>query len=86
MLAGNHLAEFHVEIDDPKIQTFCEVYNLKSLIRLLTYYEKPDKPSGIDLIMTNVSRMFQSTYVIETGLSDFSLTTMTVMRKIFKKV
>ena len=86
MLAGNHLAEFNVEIDDPKIQTFCEVYNFKSLIRLLTYYEKPDKPSVIDLIMTNVSRMFQSTYVIETGLSDFYLTTMTVMRKIFKKV
>ena len=86
MLAGNHLVEFNVEIDDPKIQTFCEVYNFKSLIRLLTYYEKPDKPSVIDLIMTNVSRMFQSTYVIETGLSDFYLTTMTVMRKIFKKV
>ena len=30
--------------------------------------------------------MFQSTYVLETGLSDFYLMTVTVMRKTFKKV
>lgn len=30
--------------------------------------------------------MFQSTYLIETGLSDFNLMTVTVMRKAFKKI
>ena len=30
--------------------------------------------------------MFQSTYVLETGLSDFYLMTVTVMRKTFKKM
>ena len=37
-------------------------------------------------MLTNFPRMFQSTCVIETGLSDFHLMTVTVLRKTFKKV
>ena len=37
-------------------------------------------------MFTNFPRMFQSTCVIETGLSDFHLMTVTVLRKTFKKV
>ena len=40
----------------------------------------------IDLILTNIPRGFQSIYVIETGLSDFHLMTLTVMIKNFKKI
>ena len=36
--------------------------------------------------MTNVPRMFQSTCAIETGLSDFHLMTVTVIRKTFKNI
>ena len=68
------------------MQSFCESYNLKSLIKQPTCYKDPDKPTFIDLILTNVLRMFQSTCVIETGLSDFHLMTVTVMRKTFKKL
>ena len=68
------------------MQTFCEMYNFKSLIKQPTCYKNPDKSSCIDFILTNVARMFQSTCVIETGLSDFHLMTVTVMRKTFKKV
>ena len=68
------------------MQSFCESYNLKSLIKQPTCYKNPDKPTCIDLILTNVPRMFQSTCVIETGLSDFHLMTVTVMRKTFKKL
>ena len=39
-----------------------------------------------DLIPTNEPRSFQTTCVIETGLSDFHLMTLTVMRKSFKKL
>ena len=80
------LGDFNVEINDPKLQTFCEMYNFTSLIKQLTYYKNPDKPSCIDFILTNVPRMFQSTCVIETRLSDFHLMTITVTRKTFKKV
>ena len=68
------------------MQTFCEMYNFKSLIKQLTCYKNPDKPSCIDFILTNVPRMFQSSCMIETGLSDFHLMTVTVMRKALKKV
>ena len=80
------MGDFNVEIDDPKMQTFCEVYNFKSLIKQPTCYKNPVKPSCNDLMLTNIPRMFQSTCVIETGLSDFHLMTVTVLRKTFKKV
>ena len=48
--------------------------------------KNPNSPTCIDLILTNVPRSFQSTCVIETGLSDFHLMTLTVVRKSFKKI
>ena len=40
----------------------------------------------MDLILTNMSRSFQGTCPIETGLPDFHLMTLTVMRKNLKKI
>ena len=80
------LGDFNVGIEEANMQSFCENYNLKSLIKQSTGYKNPDKPTCIDLILTNVPRMFQSTCVIETGMSDFHLMTVTVMRKTFKKL
>ena len=68
------------------MKSFCEMYNFKTLIKQRTCYNNPDKPSCINFILTNVPRMFQSTCVIETGLSDFQLMTVTVMRETFKNV
>ena len=68
------------------MKSFCENYDLKSLIKQPTCYINPNKPTCIELILRNVSRMFQSTCVLETGLSDFHLMTVTVMRKTFKKM
>ena len=80
------LGGFNAGIEEANVQSFCESYNLKSLIKQPTCYKNPDKPTCIDLILTNVPRMFQSTCVIEIGLSDFHLMTVTVMRKTFKKL
>ena len=57
---------------------------LKNLVRQPTCYKNPSNPVCIDLILTNVPRSFQSTCVVETGLSDFHLMTLTHMRS-FKK-
>ena len=65
------------------MKTFCDSYSLTSLIKQLTCYKNPLHPKWIDLILTNVPRGFQ---IIETGLSDFHLMTLTVMRKSFKKL
>ena len=79
------LGDFNVGVDENHMKYFCENYDLKSLIKQPTCYKNPDCPTCIDLMLTNVPRSFQSTCVIETGLSDFHLMTLTVLRKIFKK-
>ena len=68
------------------MKCFCDNYNLKSSIRHTTCCKNSDKSTCIDLLLTNAPRSFQSTCVLETGLSDFHLMTVTVMRKSVKKV
>ena len=60
------------------------IISLISFIKQPTCYKNPSHPKCIDLILTNVPRSFQTTCVIEAGLSDFHLMTLTVMRKSFK--
>ena len=79
------LGDFNVTDDEHHIKSFCENYGLKNLIRQPTCYKNSSNPACIDLILTNVPRSFQSTCVVETGLSDVHLMTLTVMRKRFKK-
>ena len=76
------LGDCNTEIDDQHMQSFCDNYSIK---RQPICYKNFGKPTCIDLILTNMPRSFQSTWVIETGLSDFHLMTLTVMRKNFKK-
>ena len=68
------------------MKTFSDSYSLIGLIQQPTCYKKPSHPKCTDLILTNVLRSFQNTCVIETGLSDFHLMALTVMRKSFKKL
>ena len=78
------LGDFNVDIEEANMKSFCENYNPKRLIKQPTCYKNPIKPTCFDLILTNVPRMFQSTFIIETGLSDLHLMTVTVMRKTLK--
>ena len=80
------LGDFNIEVKEQQIKTFCDNYGLKNLIRQPTCYKHPSNPTCIDFILTNAPQKFQSTCVLETGLSDFHLMTVTVMRKIFKKL
>ena len=47
---------------------FCDKYDLKCLIKEPTRYENP---SCVDLILTSHPKCFHSSFVVETGLSDF---------------
>ena len=64
------LSHFNVDIEEANMKSFCENYNRKSLIKQPTCYKNPNKATSIDLILTTVPRMFQSTCVLETGVSD----------------
>ena len=50
-----------------------------------TCFKNPDNPLSIDLFLTNCSRGFQGTQVIETGLSDFHQMNVTVFKLHFTK-
>ena len=69
----------------PGATTQCIADYMKSSIRQPTCYKNPSNPACIDLILTNLAWSFQSTCLVETGLSDFHLMTLAVMRKSFKK-
>ena len=64
------LGDFNVGIEEQHMKAFCDNYNLTNPIKQ---------------ILSNTTRSFQSTCVIETGLSDFHLMTLTVMKKSCKK-
>ena len=65
------VGDLNSEIGESSMHDFCNSYNLHSLCHKSTCYKKPEKPSCIDLFLTNSPKSFQNTQTIETGLSDF---------------
>ena len=59
--------------------------NLKSLIKNPTSFKNHDKPTCIDLVLTNQPRSFHSACTIDAGLSDLHRLTVTVLKAYFKK-
>ena len=70
--------------ENAKIE-FCKVCKLKNPTKDATCHKNPERPSCIDLILTNKSRSFYGCDIIEIGLSDFHEAIVTVMKMCFKK-
>ena len=66
-----YLGDFNAGVEDSSVNNFCSSFNLTSTINKPTYFKKPDKPSCINLILTNCPKSFQNSCDIEAGLSDF---------------
>ena len=79
------LGDFNAGVEDSSVKIFCSNYNLRSMINRPTCYKNPEKPSCIDLILTNCTRSFQNSCAIETELSDFHKVVVTVMKRTYKK-
>ena len=77
--------DFNTEPTDTALSNFCEIYNLKNLIKDKTCLKNPNKPSCNDLIITNRPKSFQNSMVIETRLSDFHKMCITVMKMYHSK-
>ena len=77
--------DLNCEPSESIISEFCDTYNLKNSIHVPTCYKNPDKPSCIDLFMTNRSKSFIKSAVLETGISDFHKMTVNVLNTSFKK-
>ena len=68
------------------MESFCESYRFKSLIKDPNCFKNPENPSCIDMILKNSSYSFQNSCVIETGLSDFHRMIVSVMKTTFQKL
>ena len=66
------------EPTDTTLSNFCKIYNMENLIKDKICFKNPNKPSCIDLNITNRPENFQISMVIETGLSDFHKMCITV--------
>ena len=67
------------------MKEFCSLNGLKNLINKPTCYKNSEKPTCIDLILTNQPTLFQSITVLETELSDFHLLTVTEFKMTCQK-
>ena len=79
------LGDLNSEPTESTVRDSCQIYGCKNLIKDNTCFKKPEKPSCIDLIITNRPKSFQNSVVLETGLSDFHKVTLTVMKVLYKK-
>ena len=79
------LGDFNSEFSEPCLNRFCDIYNLKNLVKEPTCYKNPGNPSSIDFFLTNRPRTFQCTTTIEAGISDFYKLVVTVLKTFCKK-
>ena len=68
------------------MESFCEYYSSKSLTKDSTCFKNPEKPTCIDLILTNSPYCFEDSFVIESSLSDFCKMIVSVMKTTFQKL
>lgn len=72
-------------MDNIDMSVFRDTYGLKSLIKEPICDENPKNLACIDLVLTNYSKCFQCSYVVETGLPNFHRMTVSVTKTAFKK-
>ena len=79
------VGDFNSEMTESTMENFCGTYHLHNLIKAPTCFKKSDKPSSIDLLLTNFPKSFLKSQTLETGLSDFHKLTLTVLKIHYKK-
>ena len=63
------IGDFNIEADSNEMSSFCDTFDLTSVIKEPTCYKNLDNPFCIELIVTNKPLSFQNSCVVETGLS-----------------
>ena len=79
------IGDFNSEPKESAMTDLCQAYNMENLINNFTCCKSPNKPTCIDLMLTNKPRFFKNSNLLETGQSDFDKMTLTVMRAYFVK-
>ena len=79
------LGDLNIESSNPVLNDFCNVYNFFCLVKEPTCFKNPYSPSCIDCFLTNCTRSFQNTVIIERGISGFHKKVITVLKVFYKK-
>ena len=59
------MGHFNEEPQDHFLMDFCDVYDLKNLIKVTTCFKNPESPTSIDVMLTNSCRSFPNSCAIE---------------------
>lgn len=62
------LEHFNFKPSQTGFNDFCYIYNLSNLVKERTYFRNPNYSSCLDLLLTNLTRCFQNTFIIETDI------------------
>ena len=80
------MGDLNVEGHNGVFKEFCDLCNVKNLIKVPTCLKNPDFPTSKDVMLTTSYRSFHNSCSIETGLSDFHRMVVTVSKNhTFKK-
>ena len=79
------LGDLKAETTNDAKAEFCQMYNLKNIIKEPTCYKNPNNPSSVDEILTNRDGCFSNSIAIETGLSDHHKIILSVLNTYIKK-
>ena len=63
------MGDFDLTIENKHLEELLNLFNLKSLISSLTYFQSTN-PTCIDLILTNQEDLFSNSNTCEVGISD----------------
>ena len=79
------LGDLNSQTSENYVYDFCNVYSLSNLVKEPTCFKNPDNPFCIDLFLTNRPKCFQCTLTMETGIPDFHIVVITVLKIFHKK-
>ena len=79
------VGNFSAQTGETHLGTFLDQHKLVNINKEVTYYEKPDKPTCIDFILSNSPRNFFKTNTIFTEFSDFHKLVLSVLKTTFAK-
>ena len=75
-----------IHIQETILSEFLEQYEAKNITNNKTCFKSPDRPTCINLFLTNSPHSFQNTMTISTGLPDFHKMIITVLKFSFIKL
>ena len=65
------MGDFNSEMSETSMNSFYNLYILKCLVLNPACYKNPERPSCIDLFLSNCENHFLKKEILEAGLSDF---------------